>query len=98
MAARGGVEPTTFRTEGIDNIHLTNHTPTYSYWLCHVFQYYQTQCLRLPLLSYSLCSFTLFENKFGLGQLFSRCKIQFMLKDYEMLLNYSLTETVKFSY
>src|SRR6218665_3621548 len=26
-AARGGVEPMTFRTEGIDNIHLTNHAP-----------------------------------------------------------------------
>ena len=27
MAARGGVEPTTFRTEGTDNLHLTNHAP-----------------------------------------------------------------------
>ena len=27
VAARGGVEPTTFRTEGTDNIHLTNHAP-----------------------------------------------------------------------
>jgi len=27
MAARGEVEPTTFRTEGIDNLHLTNHAP-----------------------------------------------------------------------
>ena len=25
VAARGGVEPTTFRTEGTDNLHLTNH-------------------------------------------------------------------------
>ena len=25
VAVRGGVEPTTFGTEGIDNIHLTNH-------------------------------------------------------------------------
>jgi len=25
VAARGGVEPTTFRTEGTDNIHLNNH-------------------------------------------------------------------------
>ena len=28
MAAIGGVEPTTFRTEGIDNIHLTSHAPS----------------------------------------------------------------------
>ena len=28
MAARGGFEPTTFRTEGTDNIHLTNHAPS----------------------------------------------------------------------
>ena len=27
VAARGGVEPTTFRTEGTGNIHLTNHAP-----------------------------------------------------------------------
>src|SRR6218665_1833126 len=27
VAARGGVEPTTFRTEGTDNLHLTNHAP-----------------------------------------------------------------------
>ena len=25
VAARGGVEPTTFRTEGTDNLHLTSH-------------------------------------------------------------------------
>ena len=25
VPARGGVEPTTFRTEGTDNLHLTNH-------------------------------------------------------------------------
>jgi len=27
VAARGGVEQTTFRTEGTDNLHLTNHAP-----------------------------------------------------------------------
>ena len=27
VAVRGGVEPTTFRTEGTDNIHLTNNAP-----------------------------------------------------------------------
>ena len=27
VAARGGVEPTIFRTEGTDNLHLTNHAP-----------------------------------------------------------------------
>ena len=27
VAAIGGVERTTFRTEGTDNIHLTNHAP-----------------------------------------------------------------------
>src|SRR6218665_1673018 len=27
VAVRGGVEPTTFRTEGTDNLHLTNHAP-----------------------------------------------------------------------
>ena len=27
VAARGGVELTTFRTEGIDNLHLNNHAP-----------------------------------------------------------------------
>ena len=27
VAARGGVDPATFRTEGIDNMHLTNHVP-----------------------------------------------------------------------
>src|SRR6218665_300689 len=27
VAARGGSEPTTFRTEGNDNRHLTNHAP-----------------------------------------------------------------------
>ena len=27
VAARGGVEPTTFCTEGTDNLHLTKHTP-----------------------------------------------------------------------
>jgi len=27
MAARGEVKPTTFRTEGTDNLHLTNHAP-----------------------------------------------------------------------
>src|SRR6218665_1078229 len=28
MAARGGVEPTTFHTKGTDNIHLANHAPS----------------------------------------------------------------------
>ena len=27
VAARGGVEPTTFRTEGTHNLHFTNHAP-----------------------------------------------------------------------
>ena len=27
VAARGEVKPTTFRTEGTDNLHLTNHAP-----------------------------------------------------------------------
>jgi len=27
VAAIGGVEPTTFRTEGTDNLNLTNHVP-----------------------------------------------------------------------
>ena len=27
VTTRGGVEPTTFRTEGTDNLHLTNHAP-----------------------------------------------------------------------
>jgi len=30
VAARGRVEPTTFRTEGTDNLHLTNHAPSES--------------------------------------------------------------------
>src|SRR6218665_327577 len=31
VVARGGVEPTTFRSKGTNNLHLTNHTPTW-YW------------------------------------------------------------------
>ena len=30
VAARGGVEPTTFPTEGTGNLHLTNHVPNLS--------------------------------------------------------------------
>src|SRR6218665_1774329 len=38
VATRDGVEPTTFRTKGTDNLHLTNHTPIghYSSRQCHI--------------------------------------------------------------
>src|SRR6218665_280998 len=31
VVARGGIEPTTFHTEGTDNLHLTNHAPMGQY-------------------------------------------------------------------
>src|SRR6218665_698689 len=31
VAVRGGFKPTTFRTEGTDNLHLTNHAPVYCF-------------------------------------------------------------------
>ena len=35
VAAGGGVEPTTFRTEGTDNLYLTNHAPNVCFAVTH---------------------------------------------------------------
>src|SRR6218665_396850 len=53
VAARGGVEPTTFRTEGTDNLHLTKQRPgwdsldTLLYFQLPLFWLYLYRLLRL---------------------------------------------------